>query len=97
MDESQGNVRFVISRNVIVELPCKTCAPFSINPSIPFFTRDWLEQSLLIIRDWLYMVPPTSCLESIKGRLVSALHISCIFTCQHDETNRCLPQRPWCP
>ncbi|GFS93771.1 hypothetical protein TNCV_798721 [Trichonephila clavipes] len=71
-----GNVRFVIRPHVIVGLPCKACVPFCINPSIPFFTRDWL-----------LMTPPTCCFNVYKKRLVSTLPISRRFNLVHNGPN----------
>ncbi|GFX23078.1 uncharacterized protein TNCV_360921 [Trichonephila clavipes] len=51
MDVSWVNVRFVIRPYVIVGLQCKVCVLFCINPSIPFFTRDWFKHSWLATDD----------------------------------------------
>ncbi|GFV08702.1 hypothetical protein TNCV_4055861 [Trichonephila clavipes] len=81
MDVSWVNVRFVISPYVIVGLQCKVCVLFCINPSIPFFTRDWFKHSWLATDDSTYIL-----LKSIKE------DSSRRFTSVHNGPNRSLPQ-----
>ncbi|GFV08689.1 hypothetical protein TNCV_4055731 [Trichonephila clavipes] len=66
---------------VIVGLQCKVCVLFCINPSIPFFTRDWFKHSWLATDDSTYIL-----FKSIKED--SSRRITSV----HDRPNRCLPR-----
>ncbi|GFX42405.1 hypothetical protein TNCV_1519691 [Trichonephila clavipes] len=68
--------------------PCKACVIFCLNPSIPFFTQ---LAEILIIRDWLLMAPPTSCLKVQKKTRLDASH-QLPSTCQHDGPINAFPE-----